>query len=329
MQSAAGESRCDFLSTKPSCGAGPHRSVSELHTPKGSRRSVGPSSSAPRETPPEMSTFVMPPAESLSARNLGFPDCVPPAISNDAAALSRNASVASQLRAASRHLSVELRFEHDARSYRHAGIVRPDDEQLVDRHMTRRETILQRIHLRLVAPLALLLFVSQTTTTVTGAPPLLQRANLQYTGAFRLPPAQSEQRSFGYGAMAMADNAARNSLYMVGHVWYQQTAEVSIPAITQAATPASLTVSTLLQWGEATDGNLAGAKIYGQLVHNGALYGVAYNATRSASHFRSGLALSVTNDFQGFYQVGTLDQRFVAGYMAQIPPDWQTALGDR
>ena len=195
------------------------------------------------------------------------------------------------------------------------------------RYMTRRETILQRLHLRLIAPLALLLLVSQTTTTVTGAPALLQQANLQYMGAFRLPPAQSEQRSFGYGAMGMAYNAARNSLYMVGHLWYQQVAEVSIPAITQAATPASLAVSTALQWGDATDGNLAGAKIYGQFVHNGALYGVAYNATRSASHFRSGLDLSVTNDFQGFYQVGTLDQRFVAGYMARIPPEWQAALG--
>jgi len=175
--------------------------------------------------------------------------------------------------------------------------------------------------------LALVFLLSRTSATVTGAPALLQQSNLQYMGAFRLPPAQTDQRSFAYGAMGMAFNSVRNSLYMVGGLWYQQTAEVTIPAVTQAASTASLAQSTTLQWGDATDGNIAGAKIYGQFVYNGGLYGVAYSPTHTASHFRSGLDLSVTNDFQGFYQVGTLDQRFVSGYMAQIPPEWQTALG--
>src|SRR5262245_8799179 len=112
--------------------------------------------------------------------------------------------------------------------------------------------ILLRIHLQLTAPLAVLVLASQTIATVKSAPLLLRQSDLQYTGAFRLPPAQSEQRSFGYGAMGMAHNATRNSLYMVGHLWYQQTAEVTIPAITQAATPGALAQSTLLQWGDVT-----------------------------------------------------------------------------
>jgi hypothetical protein len=177
---------------------------------------------------------------------------------------------------------------------------------------------------RLLAPLALLLLLDAAPA---WAAPLLLKADLQYAGAFRVPADQSAQQSFGYGAMGMAYNPSRNSLYMVGHLWYQQTAEVSIPEIRQGATPSSLARSTVLQWGDATDGNLAGSKIYGQLVHNGKLYGIGYNAQRSTSHFVSGLDLSAGGDFQGFYQVGTLSTRFVAGYMAEIAPEWRTALG--
>src|SRR5687767_9838510 len=79
---------------------------------------------------------------------------------------------------------------------------------------------------RLLAPLALLLLLDAAPAWTA---PLLQKPDLQYAGVFRVPADQSAQQSFGYGAMGMAYNPSRNSLYMVGHLWYQQTAEVSIP----------------------------------------------------------------------------------------------------
>ena len=49
------------------------------------------------------------------------------------------------------------------------------------------------------------------------------------------------------------------------------------------------------------------------------------------SHFTSGLYLSRTGDFAGMYGVGEApavpNPAFVDGYMAEIPPEWQSQFG--
>jgi hypothetical protein len=158
--------------------------------------------------------------------------------------------------------------------------------------------------------------------------PQVRQADLIYEGAFRLPSAQSAEQSFAYGAMGMAHNPARNSLYLTGHVWYQLTAEVSVPAVVNSNKLSDLATATLLQpWTDVTEGRLAGGKLYGQFVYGGQLFGAVYSTSNAASHFKSGLNLSVSGDVQGLFRVGTLDQRFVAGYMASIPTEWQAVLG--
>jgi hypothetical protein len=116
---------------------------------------------------------------------------------------------------------------------------------------------------------------------------------------------------------------------MVGHVWYQRTAEISIPPITIGSSVTELATATALQWGDATDGTLAGhgGRIYGQLVYGAQLLGAAYSTDNATTHFISGVDLPVTGDFRGYFRVGTLDQRFVAGYMSHIPSEWQPLLG--
>src|SRR2546428_10252350 len=72
--------------------------------------------------------------------------------------------------------------------------------------------------------------LAQPTTS-----PLIQQTALVYQGAFRLPPWTSDSASFGYGGTALAYNPAQNSLFIVGHDWYQKTAEVAIPPIVQSS----------------------------------------------------------------------------------------------
>ena len=81
----------------------------------------------------------------------------------------------------------------------------------------------------------------------------LQKADLQYEGAFRVPPAQSAERNFAYGAMGMAYNPATNSLFLTGHIWYQLTAEIGVPAIRNASTVGALATAPLLQRIEALE----------------------------------------------------------------------------
>ena len=176
------------------------------------------------------------------------------------------------------------------------------------------------------------------TVTAAGSAPLLQQSDLVYEGAFRLPAGPNDQNTLAYGGFGMAYNPARNSLYMNGHLYYQKTAEVSIPPITNSTSLSALSTATLLQpLTDITEGRLSSVgagKVYigGQMVHGGRLIGSAYtqdDTSQVASHFASGLTLSTLNDFQGFYQVGTIGARFVSGYMTAIPPEWQTALGGK
>src|SRR2546426_8932804 len=71
----------------------------------------------------------------------------------------------------------------------------------------------------------------QAYAQTTGSLPLVQLSNLVYQGAFRVPQGSTDQTFFFYGGTVPAYNPAKNSLFMVGHNWYQRSAEISIPII--------------------------------------------------------------------------------------------------
>jgi hypothetical protein len=163
-------------------------------------------------------------------------------------------------------------------------------------------------------------------------------SSLVYQGAFRLPNPQSDTKTFAYGGTALAFNPARNSLFAVGHDWYQLTAEVSIPRAVRASRLSKLRRARFLQpFADATGGKLDTTggddnKVGGQLVQNGRLYGsvyIYYDASDSqvVSHWaRTSTSLS-RGRVRGLDQVGRQGAGFVSGFMAEVPPEWRDLLG--
>ena len=56
----------------------------------------------------------------------------------------------------------------------------------------------------------------------------IDRDQLQYIGAFRVPRGQIGDSSFSYGGTAYAFNPENNSLFIVGHAHQQAIAEVAV-----------------------------------------------------------------------------------------------------
>ncbi len=169
--------------------------------------------------------------------------------------------------------------------------------------------------------------------------PLLQAADLQYVGAFRVPRGKFGESSLDYGGTAIAFNPANNSLFIVGHDWHQAIGEISIPdQIVNDADRAKLATATVLQpfvkvLGKAPNYTLEGTvKLGGLQVIDGTLVGTAYeyydgDLDARASHFRlDSLDLDQAN-VTGLFQVGELGGGFVGGFMTRVPDEWRDALG--
>jgi hypothetical protein len=170
--------------------------------------------------------------------------------------------------------------------------------------------------------------------------PLIQETTFIYRGSFRVPLSDTGEANLAYGGTALAFNPAHGSLYVVGHDWHQQVAEISIPEIHTGVLGELVTATLLQPLTDVTEGRLRGLnpgdpnakKIGGLLPYRDKLYVSAYSyydgaATQVLSHFVSGLDLSVTGDVAGPYQVGKLKAGYVSGYMALVPPAWQDKLG--
>src|SRR5438067_1357471 len=186
------------------------------------------------------------------------------------------------------------------------------------------------------------LAVALAAAAPASASPLSQRrlshSDLAYRGAFLLPAQVSDRKTFAYGGTALAYNPANNSLFAVGHDWYQLSAEVTIPHIVKGSHLRDLHRARFLQpFTDATDGRIDATggddnKIGGQLVYHGRLYGsvyVYYDASDSqvVSHWvRPSTALRA-GKAKGLYRVGRLGAGFVSGHMALIPSGWQSLLG--
>jgi len=191
-----------------------------------------------------------------------------------------------------------------------------------------------------IAVVALITPAATAAGTNAGALPRIQPRSLHYLGSFRLPSPQSDQKTFDYGGTALAYDPTRNALFVVGHDWYQLTAEVSIavPKRPQGQRINKLHRARYVQpFTDATDGEIdqAGSstnKIGGQLVLHGRLYGsvyVYYDASDSqvVSHwFRPTTSLE-QGRAKGLFKVGRQGTGFVSGFMAAIPKPWQAQLG--
>ncbi len=179
------------------------------------------------------------------------------------------------------------------------------------------------------------------TTDAAENPRLVRPEHLTYLGAFRFPG--DAHNDYAYGGTSIGFNPANNSLFARGHDWYQLVGEISIPTPVITSDYSALPVAAVLQnQTDITEGHLnevgadgaaiGGCKVGGLLVHDGRLLGTSYayydaggNAHRS--HFISELDFTQTGDFRGMYRVGSRNPGFVAGHMAHVPPEWQTALG--
>ncbi|MBI2559195.1 hypothetical protein HYW20_07785, partial [Candidatus Woesearchaeota archaeon] len=186
---------------------------------------------------------------------------------------------------------------------------------------------------------------TSTPTPTTSETGLLQQSNLVYEGAFRVPGnvpgSPDSSRMLHAGGSALAYNPARNSLFIVGHPNYQLTAEIGIPQIINSNSISSLATASILQnLYDSTDGkkdtpdltDSNGNRIGGHLLYNNKFYTTVFIFYDNApyqilSHLVSSTDLSITNDIQGPFQVGTVGAGHVSGYMANIPTEWQSAFG--
>jgi hypothetical protein len=186
--------------------------------------------------------------------------------------------------------------------------------------------------------LALALASASPASAAPADLPLLHAPSLRYMGSFRLPAARGDRGTFDYGGTALAYNPDGNSLFAVGHDWYQLTAEVSIPAPRRARNVGGLPRARYLQpFADATGGKLDSTggtnnKIGGQLVYHGRLYGsvyVYYDATDSQvrTHWVRRSTSLHGSQVSGLFSLAGPGAGFVSGFMALIPPEWQTALG--
>jgi hypothetical protein len=179
------------------------------------------------------------------------------------------------------------------------------------------------------------------TTDSADNPRLLRPEHLSYLGAFAFPGGAGND--YAYGGTSIGFNPANNSLFARGHDWYQLVGEISIPTPLITTDANALPVATALQnLTDVTEGQLnnvgpsgsvmSGCKVGGLLVYQNRLLGTSYSyydagGSAKRSHFTSSLNLSQTGDFSGMYTVGTGNPGWVAGHMALIPAEWQSALG--
>ncbi len=170
---------------------------------------------------------------------------------------------------------------------------------------------------------------------------LVRPDSLVYQGSFRVPFAgvlrvEGTDRGFDYGGSAPAFNPANGSLFLVSHVYDQQTAELNIPQpLGTGALNAWPLATVRTPFVDALEGHLLEAAagqgdktsmIGGQLVYNGQLYVtpyVYYGDTAVKSHWRR----TPGGALQGPFAVGPLGADFYSGYMGLVPQEWQSALG--
>ncbi len=200
--------------------------------------------------------------------------------------------------------------------------------------------------------LAILPLGCALTSTAFAVDKLVQSSDITYIGSFRVPHGTYGSNSFEYGGGQATYHPAHDSLFLSGSINSFDVAEISIPT-PRTGSLAGMNTATILQnFADPTEGKSGnimaggaccvanGVKMGGLLVYNGKLIGTSfswydpepYYAVRS--HYVSGLNL-VANDFSGMFELsglpltkeGTHGASFASGWMAEIPPAYQSSLG--
>lgn len=190
------------------------------------------------------------------------------------------------------------------------------------------------------AVLAIAVLVTMAPGAGTGAAAvqlptrLVQSGDLVAQGSFTLPDVKDTTGSYGfeYAQGVIAFNPARNSLFVVGHDWNQQVAEVSIPAlggraeVLQPFADALAGRITQINPGDPNSKKIGGMTVIGDRLVLAAYSYYDGSGSATSSHFVRPVTLSAAG-IQGPFRVGSMNPAFYAGYFAPIPQAWQAALG--
>ena len=185
---------------------------------------------------------------------------------------------------------------------------------------------------------------------------LLTSASLVYQGAFRLPYSAVDDtnnafRTFAFGAQGLGFNAANNSLFITNA--NNRIAEISIPRPSLATDPDLLPQAAVMQglsnafeslWSKV-DGDTGNGVGLGSVfpLASGKLVAPAFTFYDSTGAQTKAFLVRDTHTFGGTSHTtgpftmdgppvgpqtnGRGQVEYVDGYVAAVPPDWQTALG--
>lgn len=167
---------------------------------------------------------------------------------------------------------------------------------------------------------------------------LVSAGDLGYLGAFNVPHGDVGNSTFEYGGTAIAHNPANNSLFMVGHDWDQNIAELSIPELGTGSLgqiPTAGVIQPLTPVLNRVPNHTLDAhdtKLGGLMVDGNRLIGSAYefyDADLNAvdSHFTLSSTDLDSATVSGLHQVGDMGGGYVGGYMAKVPAEWQDEIG--
>jgi len=167
---------------------------------------------------------------------------------------------------------------------------------------------------------------------------LLNISALKYLGAFRIPEGANGVSSMNYSQGPIAYDAGKHSIFLVGHAHQQAVAEYLVPEIhagkkvtgLEMAKPAIQKFVSVLD--RMSGGNPEGlSRIGGLARHENQLMVSAYEyydapADNSTTH----LVINNARDLAGSEVIGPLSfqgRAHTAGWMSQIPDEWQEILG--
>lgn len=171
---------------------------------------------------------------------------------------------------------------------------------------------------------------------------LLDKEDIEYIGAFRFPQAPypvPDSANYSYGGTALSHNPTNDSLFVVGHDWFQRIGEIKPPTeIKNGSKITELTFATALQPAEQLykripNFTLVGnVKVGGTLVIDNNLIGSLYeyydgDGNAIESHFTVKPNNLASGKIEGLFKIGQFVGGYVGGYMAHVSPEWQEKLG--
>ena len=194
-----------------------------------------------------------------------------------------------------------------------------------------RALIILKILFNYVSALLVLIFLMFASGNSQLSAKLIQSSDLSYLGSFKVPQGGGTANgAFEYGGSAMAYNPVNDSIYLVGHVYDQRTAELKIPALGGIAT----TIQPLTDSLEGKLGSVGIGSIYigGHMIFNARLFTTAFvyydgDGSQTLSHFSRPLSLATKGQVSGPSRAGSMGAGYYSGYMAPVPVEWQAALG--